>query len=669
MSATSHIVMESNSANVSMIRELPLVIIGNGPVGMRTAKEIIKKSPNTSIIIYGDEQQEPYNRIKLSSWLAGDVDWESLLQPLDIPSDCNIEQRFGFKVTNIDIDKKCIYDNSDRKQPYSKLILATGSYPFEPNIPGIHQHGVYTFRNFKDANSLIARRARSHHTVVLGGGLLGIESARAMQKQNTKVTLIEHADRLLSNQLDIDAANILEKEITSLGIELITQDSVTEIFGDNDERVTGLSLRSGKHIDCDTIILSTGIRPNIELAKRSKLAYNRGITVNDSMQTSQADIYAVGECAEHRNEIYGLVAPGLEQASVAAANIANIKHLYSGSVAASRLKVIDTQVFSMGPMGNSEIQHYGKHYVYKDESKGIYRKILVHRYRLVGAIGIGQWDETVRLQTTIGNAAKFYPWQVIRFLRTGNIWPEDIGNTVSAWPARAVVCQCMSVTRGSISDCIHQGANSVQMVSDSTGASTVCGSCKPLVQELIGSNINKEPASMYRTLTSFSIVTLILSLLFYIAPNLPYATTVQNGWHWDVLWRNDLFKQISGFSVLGLFSIGLLISLRKRIRKLDKLGKFDYWRLAHICLGVLVVVTLVAHTGFRLGNGLNFVLMLGFSMMLIAGAISSGVISLEHKLSNAIATRARHLSVYIHILLFWPIPVLLAWHILKGYWY
>lgn len=648
---------------------LPIVIIGNGPVGMRTAKEIINKIPNASIIIYGEEQQEAYNRVKLSSWLAGDVDWDSLLQPLDIPTDSSIEQRFGFKVININVEKKLIIDDSQKEQPYSKLILATGSYPYKPNIPGIDQHGVYTFRNFKDANSLIARRARTHHTVVIGGGLLGIESARAMQKQNTKVTLIEHADRLLSNQLDEDAAEILKQEVLSLGIKLITNDSVIEIHGDSEKRIHALSLRSGEQLNCDTIILSTGIRPNIELARSAKLAFSRGMIVNDSMQTSNEDIYAVGECAEHRDEVYGLVAPGLEQACVAAAHIANIENFYSGSVAASRLKVLDTQVFSMGPMGNSEIQHYGKHYVYKDEQQGIYRKILIHRYRLIGAIGIGQWDETVRLQTTIGNAAKIYPWQVMRFIRTGNIWPEEIGSTVNAWPSSAIVCQCMSVTRGTITDCVSQGACNTQMVSDKTGASSVCGSCKPLVQELIGGETIKEPAPMYKTLAGVSVVSLVIALLFYIAPNLPYASTVQNDWHWDVLWRNQLFKQISGFTILGLFSLGLAVSLRKRFRKFDKLGKFDYWRLAHISLGLLVVLVLVAHTGFRLGHGLNNLLMLSFSLMLIVGAFSSGVISLEHKLSNAIATRIRRLSVFSHIILFWPIPILLAWHILKGYWY
>lgn len=667
MSATPEFLVNNTQAKETNCQPLPIIIIGNGPVGMRAADELLKKAPDSKLIIYGDEQQEPYNRIQLSSWLAGDVDWNSLLQPLQTTNADNIEQRFGYKIVNIDTINKTVQDNTGHEQPYIKLILATGSNPYEPNIPGIDQHGVYTFRNFNDANSLIARRARTHHTVILGGGLLGIESARAMQKNNTKVTLIEHADRLLSNQLDNDASELLKQEILALGIDLIIADSVTEILGEN--RVQGIKLRSGNQITCDTVILSTGIRPNIELAKQAKLAYNRGIIVNDSMQTSNDDIYAIGECAEHREKIYGLVAPGLEQASVAIANLCSIDHFYTGSVAASRLKVIGTQVFSMGPMGNDAIQHYGSNYVYQNKKEGIYRKILIHRYRLVGAIGLGQWDETVRLQSTIGNAAIIYPWQIIRFLKTGNIWPEEIGQNVSAWPANAIVCQCMGVTRSSISECISLGACSTDQVSQKTGASTVCGSCKPLVQDLLGNNSPLEPAPFYKPLAIFSVISLLAAVLLLIAPTIPYANSVQVPWQWDQLWRNQLFKQISGFSILGIFSIGLLISLRKRFRRFDKWGSFDLWRLTHIALGTMVIAVLIAHTGFRMGNGINFLLMLSFSLMLVVGSFSTGVIAFEHKIGNAIATQLRRLSIFAHILLFWPVPALLGWHILKGYWY
>lgn len=589
-----------------------------------------------------------------------------MAQPLEPPLGTQFEERIGYRVDAINRANKLITDSTRRLQRYAKLILATGSSPFIPNIPGVDKAGVFTFRDLDDTNKLLARRVRSHHTVVLGGGLLGLEAARGMQRANTRVTVIEHADRLLGQQLDEDGATDLCNEVESLGIKVMIGDGVTEVLGE--ERVTGVRLRSGQVIDCDTVVVATGIRPNIGLAKNYHLAFGRGILVDDRMRTSDPDIYAVGECAEHRGAVYGLVAPGLEQAAVAAADIAGVQSHYAGSVAASRLKVVGTQVFSMGPMGAGENRHNGKAYVYRNDSKGIYRKILVKQHRLIGAIGIGDWNETVRLQTFIGRTAVIWPWQILRFLRTGFIWPAEDSQSVAAWPVATVVCQCTNVARGTLSEAIANGACTAETLCKATGASSVCGSCKPLVNDLLGGGALK-PVPLARTLLVSGGIAPLGALLILFAPAIPYATSVQHDWHWDELWRDGLLKQVSGFAILGLFVIGLLVSLRKRTPVLNRLGRFDGWRLAHIVLGLLVVITLIAHTGFRLGNGLNFLLMLSFGLMLLLGAFSSGVIALEHRIGGALATRLRRQSVWFHILLFWPVPALLGWHIFKTYWY
>jgi nitrite reductase (NADH) large subunit len=323
----------------------------------------------------------------------------------------------------------------------------------------------------------------------------------------------------------------------------------------------------------------------------------------------------------------------------------------------------------MGPMGAGEDPHFGAVHVYRDEAASTYRKILVRRHRLVGAIGIGEWDETVRLQTMIGRAERIWPWQVLRFLRTGHIWPASDSQGVVAWPPTSVVCQCTGVTRGAISEAIACGAGDADLVARKTGASTVCGSCKPLVAELLGTQRAPEPVAMHRTLLVSSIMALVGAIAFFAFPTIPYAVSVQHAWQWDLLWREELFKQISGFGVLGLFSVGLLVSVRKRTRVLDRAGRFDGWRLAHVVLGVLVILGLIAHTGLRLGNGLNFMLMASFSMMLLVGAVSTAVIALEHRLDVATAQRLRRQSTWLHILLFWPVPALLGWHIFKTYWF
>jgi nitrite reductase (NADH) large subunit len=162
---------------------------------------------------------------------------------------------------------------------------------------------------------------------------------------------------------------------------------------------------------------------------------------------------------------------------------------------------------------------------------------------------------------------------------------------------------------------------------------------------------------------------LIGALAFFLLPNIPYADSVQHAWHWDALWRTELFKQISGFSILGLFVVGLAVSLRKRTPVLNRLGRFDAWRVAHVALGVLVVIALVAHTGLRMGHGLNFMLITSFSVMLLVGAITTTVIAMEHKLDTGTAQRIRRQATWLHILLFWPVPALLGWHIFKTYWY
>ena len=648
--------------------EPPVVVVGNGPVGMRFVEELLGRAPGTPVVIYGAEPHLPYNRVRLSSWLAGELDLDGLAQPLRRPEGARVEERVGYRVERIDIDGRRVVDSSGRSQPYRRLVLATGSTPLIPHIPGIELAGVYTFRDLDDTNRLLARRLRSHRTVVLGGGLLGLEAARGMQRSHTRVTVVEHSDRLLGRQLDEDGAAFLKAEVERLGIEVVVGDAVAELVGD--QRVAGVRLRSGALIPCDTLVVAAGIRPNIGLAVDARLAYGRGIRVDDAMRTSVPDVYAVGECAEHRGRIYGLVAPGLEQAAVAAANMVALEGSYGGSVAAARLKVVGTQVFSMGPMGEAEAEHplNGVAHVYRGGGD-VYRKVLIRRHRLVGAIGIGPWEETPRLQTFIGRERVVWPWQLLRFRRTGRLWPADEGQGVAAWPAAATVCQCTGVTRGGVDGAILQGACSVAEVSAATGAGTVCGSCKPLVQELLGAEAARQPAPMHRTLTAAALAALVGGLLLLLGPAIPYADTVQQAWRWDWLWRDELAKQVTGFTTLGLFALGLLLSPRKRVARLHGVGSFDAWRLAHLVLGLLAIVTLVAHTGLRLGHGLNLMLAAAFTATLLLGAVSTAAIAQEHRIGGALAGRLRRRSVLWHILLFWPVPALLGWHIFKTYWF
>ncbi|MDT8385662.1 MAG: FAD-dependent oxidoreductase [Gammaproteobacteria bacterium] len=656
---------ENENSGFRLVLDEPVVIVGNGPVGMHCARELLQRNPAAQIVIYGNERHLPYNRVKLSYLLAGELDWNALLDPLQIPATASVDERIGYTISRIDTQNRYVEDQQGNRQSYQKLILATGSRAHIPGIPGIDLTGVFTFRNLDDANLLLARQVRTQHTVILGGGLLGLEAARGMQRSNTRVTVIEHADRLLSHQLDEEASAMLQKRIRGMGIMTVVGDAVSEVQGG--PRVTAIKMRSGRIIDCDTVVVATGIRSNIDLARAAGIAFGHGIRVDDAMQTSVPDVYAVGECAEHRGRVYGVVAPGLEQAAVAANHIAGQAGHYQGSVISAHLKVVGCTLFSMGPVGAGASPNYGKDHVYADPGQAIYRKLLIHRNRLVGAIGVGDWAESSLLQSGIIDRQWIWPWQLFRFRYTGNLWPEEEAVHVAQWPATAAVCQCTGVTRGRIGEAIQCGAVTVADVSRITGAASVCGSCRPLLQELVGQG-TPEPVAWHRLLAGAALLSFFAALAVLLLPPIPYADSVQLAWRWDQLWRDGLLKQISGYSLLGLFVVGLLVSPRKRLRRFQTLGSFDAWRLAHIALGLLVILGLVAHTGMRLGDGINFVLMVSFTATLILGAMATAIISRQHRM-GASATRLRRKAIGWHIFLFWPVPVVLSLHVLKSYYF
>ncbi len=658
-------VLEENSYHAETDTTTPVVVVGTGPVGIRFVEELLQRQPDTPVVIYGNEPWEPYNRVRLASLLTGELNFAAIQNPLKLTGQHRVVQHHNCEIVAIDRDNKQVHDRLGNCQGYSKLVLATGSSPHIPNIEGIQQAGIFTFRNLDDAQQLIARRTRSRRAVVLGGGLLGLEAARGLQKYNTRVTIIEHANRLMAQQLDGEAGQLLRDHMLSQDIQVVLDDSVKCVLGG--DRISGVELRSGRTIDCDTMVIATGIRPNLELARAAGIAVGRGIRVNDRMQTSDADVFAVGECAEHRDRIYGLVAPGLEQAGVAAHSIAGGSSHYTGSQAATRLKVVGVSVFSAGRTGERDAISHLQNLSWRSEDGGCYRKLLLHRNRLVGVIAYGDWDESSRAQETVQRSGYLWPWQRRRFLRNGKLWPAADAADVNDWPASAIVCQCTGVNRGTLGKALLAGHCSVEALCAQTGASSVCGSCKPLLADLAGGQaIEPEPGS--RTLVWTGIAALLAALIMLFVPPIPFADSVQGGWQLDQLWRDGLLKQISGFTLLGLGVLVSLISLRKRIKRLT-FGSFGHWRVVHVVLGLLAVATLIAHTGLRLGHQLNLYLMLSFIGLLLAGALAGGVIGLQHALPRGIANRTRELSLWMHILLLWPLPVLLGFHILKSYWF
>lgn len=646
-------------------KSLPVVVIGTGPVGIRFVEELVNKDPESPVIIYGNEPWEPYNRVRLTGLLTGEYNLQSIQNPLKLNAHHQVIQHHNCEIVSIDRHRQLVIDREGRCQSYFKLVLATGSTPHVPMIEGISKSGVYTFRNLDDVQNLLARSTRSRRTIVLGGGLLGLEAARGLQKYNTEVTVIDHSGHLMAQQLDEEAGALLREHIMSQNIQVLLGNSVKQVLGE--DQVKGVILRSGRELECDTIVVAAGIKPNLELARVAGIAVGRGIRVNDQMQTSDSNVYAIGECCEHRDKIYGLVAPGLEQARVAAHHLTGGTSHYPGAQSITRLKVAGVSVFSVGPGNDRYTSMHQQALHWRSVDNRSYRKIILHRNRLVGAIAYGEWAESSRIQEMSQYSRYIWPWQRLRFLRDGNLWSPDAVADVNAWPASAIVCQCTQINRGALSKAVQAGCQSVEALCEKTGASSVCGSCKPLLADLLGKQeIPAEKGS--RVLVWTGIMSLLVALVILLAPAIPFAESVQEKIQLDQLWRNSLFKQISGFTLLAIGIIVSLISLRKRIKSMT-MGDFGTWRVLHVVLGAIAVFTLLAHTGFRLGFNINLYLMLCFLGLILVGSIASGVIGLQHIIPRKLAGQAREISLWAHILLLWPLPALLGFHILKSYWF
>ncbi|MCK1390341.1 FAD-dependent oxidoreductase [Bradyrhizobium sp. 1] len=364
----------------------PLVIVGNGMAAARLVDELAKTALGRyAVAVIGEEPRLAYNRVLLSSVLAGETGSHEIeLRPADWWRDRGVTVRYGYRVTEIDTGRRELKIAGEESMEYSKLVLATGSTPLRLNVPGADLAGVHTFRDTRDVDLLLTLAAARKRVVVVGGGLLGLEAAYGLAKAGAPVTLLHLMDRLMERQLDGPAADLLKTLVERKGIRILLNASTKCIHGDG--QVEAVELADGSRLEADAVIFAAGIRPNSALAKEAGIAVNRGIVVNDEMQTASPDIYALGECAEHRGTCYGLVEPAYEQARVLAQHLAGRPASYPGSVVSTNLKVSGVGVFSAGDfMGGNGSESL----VLSDRRRGTYKKLVIADGRLTGALLIG----------------------------------------------------------------------------------------------------------------------------------------------------------------------------------------------------------------------------------------------------------------------------------------
>src|SRR3954447_17074724 len=332
----------------------PLVVIGNGMAAARFADELSQRALGRyAVAVVGAEPRLAYNRVLLSSVLAGEVASSDIeLKPPHWGSNRGITMRYGCRATAIDSAARRVTLADGPALPFSKLVFAPGSQPIRPALPGMTLPGVITFRDINDIWTIWHRAGAGDRVVVIGGGLLGLEAAYGLAKAGACVTVLHLMDRLMERQLDARAATLLQRAVEAMGIELILNADTAEISGHG--RVEGVNLKDGRTVEADAVVVAIGIKPNADLAREAGIAVNRGIVVDDTLETNVAGIHAIGECAEHRGICYGLVEPAHEQARVLADRLSGREARYAGSVLATNLKVSGVNVFSAGDFFGGE---------------------------------------------------------------------------------------------------------------------------------------------------------------------------------------------------------------------------------------------------------------------------------------------------------------------------
>jgi nitrite reductase (NADH) large subunit len=465
-----------------------LVVIGNGMAGMRTVEELLARAPDRyAITVIGAEPHPNYNRILLSSVLAGDktVD-EIVINPPVWYDEHGITLIAGNPATGIDPAEKTVSLADGSALPFDKLLLATGSKPLAPPIPGLGLPGVRAFRDIADVEAMIAASERHRRAVVIGGGLLGLEAAWGLKRRGMSVAVVHLMPNLMERQLDKAAGELLQRDLDARGIAFFTDGQTEEILGA--ERAEGVLLADGREIPADLVVLAIGIRPNIDLARAAKLDVNRGILVGDDMRTSTPDIYAVGECIEHNGQMFGLVAPIWEQAKVAGARLAADKAaVYAPPPVFTSLKITGIDVFSAGALAAAD--EADDEITLHDAKRGVYKKVILRDDRVVGtvlygSVADGRWY--VQLMRDKTDVSAFRDQLVF-----GRAFAEQAGAPaaaldVAAMPDAEQVCGCNGVAKGAICRAIQEkGLATLDAVRAHTKASSSCGSCTPIVEAIL----------------------------------------------------------------------------------------------------------------------------------------------------------------------------------------
>lgn len=467
---------------------MKIVIIGNGMVGYKLCEKLLAKpiAAPLHITVFGEEVRPAYDRVHLSAFFDGKTADDLSLAPASWYADNGIALHLSDPVVSIDRAAKTVTSHAGYTTPYDYLVLATGSAAFVPPIPGVEKEGVFIYRTIEDLELMQAHARKAKKGAVIGGGLLGLEAAKALLDLGLGTThVVEFAPRLMPRQIDEAGSRMLQGKLEELGIQIHTSKNTAAIVGE--DTITGMDFTDGSHLEVDMLVISAGIKPRDELARYCGLEVGPrgGIVVNNSLQTSDPSIFAIGECALHEGMIYGLVAPGYEMADVVASYLSGAAKSFTGFDMSTKLKLIGVDVASFGDpfIGPKEARTI----VLEDTSKGIYKRINISNdgKKLLGGILIGDAEAYNMLLQTAKNGLALppNPEDLILGARGGS---EEAGAGVAALPEEALICSCEGITKGQICSSVTDGGcESVDTIKKCTKAGTGCGGCVPMIKDLM----------------------------------------------------------------------------------------------------------------------------------------------------------------------------------------
>jgi len=466
-----------------------IIVVGNGMVGYKFCERLVSKSSGFQIIVFGEESRRAYDRVHLSEYFNGKSSDDLSMSSETWYADNDIKLHLGDPIQEINRSEKTIHSLKGLTLKYDYLVLATGSSAFVPDIPGIEKEGVFVYRTIDDLELIKAYAAHAKSGVVMGGGLLGLEAAKALMDLGiTETHVIEFAPRLMPRQIDSAGSGMLQSKLKQLGLDIHLNKSTLEIAGEH--KIESLKFNDDTSLAVDMLVISAGIRPRDELAKLAGLHVGTrgGIVVNETMQTSDESIFAIGECALYDGMIYGLVAPGYEMAEIVATYLTGGDKHFHGYDMSTKLKLIGVDVASFGDAFITEPDC--RTIIFEDTHKGIYKRINITndgKY-LLGGILVGEAEAYNILLQTVNNRIVLppNPEDLILGSRGGE---ANEGAGVMSLPDEALICSCEAVSKAAICSAVNDGATSIDGIKKCTKAGTGCGGCVPLVKDLIAGTL------------------------------------------------------------------------------------------------------------------------------------------------------------------------------------